>query len=47
MFLVLHKNGKQYKVVKVDMRLNQFLAATETGEFVTLQIPDCTFVKKI
>lgn len=47
MFLVLHKNGKQYKVVKVDMLLNQFLAATETGEFVTLQIPDCTFVKKI
>ena len=47
MFLVLHKNRKQYKVVKVDMRLNQFLAATETGEFVTLQIPDCTFVKKI
>lgn len=47
MFLVLHKNGKQYKVVKVDMRLNQFLAAAETGEFVTLQIPDCTFVEKI
>ena len=47
MFLVLHKNGKQYKVVEVDMRLNQFLAATETGEFITLQIPDCTFVKKI
>ena len=47
MFLVFHKNGKQYKVVKVDMRLNQFLAAAETGEFVTLQIPDCTFIKKI
>lgn len=47
MFLVLHKNGKQYKVVKIDMRLNQFLATSESGEFVTLQIPDCTFVKKI
>lgn len=47
MFLILHKNGKQYKVVEVDMRLKQFLVATETGGFITLQIPDCTFVKKI
>lgn len=47
MFLVLHKNGKKYTVVKVDMRLNQFLVVSENGQFITLQIPDCRFIEKI